>query len=1382
MKNILNIIFSTALMLSFCSQTNAERYHDEKPNKGLNQTKSALCVPATGSNELNINNVRARINTGGDMWWDFSVSKYEIPKGSRKTSMFSGSLWIGGLDVNGQLKLAALRYRQSGNDYWPGPLTIDGTAAVDQETCDMYDKHFKITRSEVESFKSYFDEHGTVPANVPKSIKEWPGNGDVTKNQAYMLAPFYDRDSNDVYEWEKGDYPYYDFANALCPRNPENAGKKVRRAAVKNGMVTDPADTMGILVDQVLKGDQTLWWVFNDKGNAHTETKGEPIGLEIRAQAFAFATNDEINNMTFYSYEIINRSTYTLTETYFSQWVDTDLGDPKDDYVGCDVLRGLGYCYNGKDPDGTGRYDEYGAQPPAIGVDFFQGPYMDPDGLDNPAYNVNTPLLNCNEAINGVNFGDGIVDNERFGMRRFVYHNNSGSGGIAAMTDPDIAIEYYNLLKGIWKDGQKMRYGGNAHPSSSPPAYGPDCDFMFPGETDPCNWGTGLQPPNGLKNWTEEIAHNVPYDRRFMQSAGPFTLRPGAVNYITVGIPWARASSGGPFASVELLRKVDDKCQTLFDNCFKVVDGPDAPDLSIQELDKQLILYVSNRKGSNNYNESYKELDPSIPVYGPDSSLYDRYYRFEGYQIFQVKNATVSVADIKDNSLARLVLQCDIKNFDKNTNPIGQLVNYYYSDQMGGSVPYEEVNGTNTGIKHSFTITEDKFAVGTDTRLINHKQYYFIAIAYAYNNYAKYSQDPNVLNGLYGQTQPYKAGRKSATGAIASVVGIPHIVNSESYGTVQNCSYAAGPKITRIEGQGNGGLVLDMTQASIDKIMQGAPWKNDNPQYLNNKGPVDIKVIDPLNVVPGDYTLKFVARGPSGVIDTNNVIDGDSTGWILLYNNAQDTVYSDKSIEVANEQLVLDLGISLNIFLNPLLPLYPDYRALTWPTCTDIKMLESSFTFADSSHQWLAGVPDVDGIASWNWIRSGTVKSNDTPTAADLETEDYAIDVDAGGNRDLKFLDPTEQFEKILQGTWAPYRMCSKFTDGPQFNDAVSQTTNKLNNLASVNVVITSDKSKWTRCPVIELEEDPLLSEGGANKFDLRKGQSVDKDGNPDGTGTGMSWFPGYAINIETGERLNMMFGEDSWQIAENGRDMKFNPTSHYTTPLGGILFGGKHYVYVMGHNQLDALPNPTKDCPAYDEGAWIHANLVAGGIPKKWVYANAMWVGIPMAVQGETWLANDVKLRLRIGKPYARNYATSTNVAANPQNNNYPMYTFTTGDIATSTSNNEQAKSALDLINVVPNPYYAFSKYETSQIDNRVKIVNLPVKCTISIYSVNGTLIRQFKKDDNVRTSVDWDLKNHAGIPISGGVYIIHVKAEGIGEKVIKWFGVLRPTDLNSF
>ena len=99
----------------------------------------------------------------------------------------------------------------------------------------------------------------------------------------------------------------------------------------------------------------------------------------------------------------------------------------------------------------------------------------------------------------------------------------------------------------------------------------------------------------------------------------------------------------------------------------------------------------------------------------------------------------------------------------------------------------------------------------------------------------------------------------------------------------------------------------------------------------------------------------------------------------------------------------------------------------------------------------------------------------------------------------------------------------------------------------------------------------------------------------------------------------------------------------------------------------------------------------------------------------------------------------------------------------------------------MVPNPYYAYSNYEFDKLENVVKIVNLPEQCTIKIYTVNGTLVRTFKKDDPY-TYMDWDLKNFANIPISSGVYLIHVNVPGVCEKVLKWFGVVRPPDLDQF
>lgn len=107
--------------------------------------------------------------------------------------------------------------------------------------------------------------------------------------------------------------------------------------------------------------------------------------------------------------------------------------------------------------------------------------------------------------------------------------------------------------------------------------------------------------------------------------------------------------------------------------------------------------------------------------------------------------------------------------------------------------------------------------------------------------------------------------------------------------------------------------------------------------------------------------------------------------------------------------------------------------------------------------------------------------------------------------------------------------------------------------------------------------------------------------------------------------------------------------------------------------------------------------------------------------------------------------------------------------------------EDVLDDINIVPNPYYAFSTYENNGLDNRVKIINLPYECKISIYNLSGTLIREYSKADPV-TYLDWDLKNNKNIPIASGIYIIHVHTDA-GDKILKWFGVMRPVvDLENF
>lgn len=1561
------------------------------------QAKASACKRAQSTAELSVNNVRAMINGYGNMWYDGSVAQYHLPKNSNTCPMFCAALWIGGTDVNDQLRLAALRFGSEGDDYWPGPLTIDGTASTTLATCNKYDKHYIISKAEVLAFMSMFDYTTNPPtqkagvfnaADIPQVIMEWPAVPDDAGVSPY-LAPFFDANHDGTYNPLDGDYPYYDFDNALCP--------STLKANLNPGETYQPRRTMedsagvvhgGLLSDQVLKGDQTIWWVFNDMGNTHTETQGNPIGLEIRAQAFAFSTNDEINNMTFYSYEIINRSTYTLQNTYFSQWVDPDLGYAFDDYVGCDVKRGLGYCYNGDESDGPGS-GSYSGIPPAVGIDFFQGPYMDPDGRDNPKIDIDKMRLyhstelegyklegggydtikltddadlyldawyfkpgdaigNC--AINGVNFGNNIIDDERFGMRRFVYYNNSASG---YNSEPSKATDYYNYLRGYWKNNQRMKFGGNGLSTGTIEM---PCDFMFPGDSDPWNWGTDGENPGFV--WTEEQANNEAGDRRFMQSAGPFTLEPGALNYITVGIPFAQAPSGSAWQSVELLRQIDDVCQALFENCFKVLDGPEAPTLVVQELSNEVILYITyENPGAKG--EDYIEEDPAIPAYYNDEygnrlkyTPEERSYKFEGYQIYQLKDANTSIADIGDVTKARLVAQCDIENYyddsvivrDENGNvtsrsandsptvPIGTLVNYTTNTATGLMTGTTMVTGANAGIQHVFRVTTDQFSSGINRSLVNNKEYYFICVAYAHNRYKEYSQtSPSLLDG---QKEPYLAGRTNEWGGtIEPVTAIPHDPSSENGGTIVQAEFGMKPLITRVEGFGNGGGILRIADESIEELMgkpgepAKAPGKSvldtvtgsmvlsnpciiEHPVYKENFGPVNVTVIDPLNIKPGRFVIKF-----NGVDNKSKwVITNEDPSQPLWITEDSVKIYSDTAdyaIERYNEQLFLDLGISVAI-TNPKavssdLVIYTTAQKTTYGALcgggyvNDKSLLSSSMTFADNEKQWLSGVPDDDSYAMLNWIRSGSqFAANNLPSFKDSDDpvseyesyldEDYYMVIGGRGSAvSGEAFDKYQVFESVVGGLWSPYKLVSTLDYHPGFSmkhyiasesvlnhlhdsasivylsynrtlrKLMSHSCNKaiqfndLQKLPSVRIVLTSDTSKWTRCPVLEMCDDYQQAEGQARRFQMRRHPSVDKNGdtsavrvasedpsNPNYiSDMGMGWFPGYAINTTTGERLNIMFGEDSRYVQFNGRDMLWNPVSTMMDGTQNYVMGGRHFIYVMNATsqsfykifQANSSNSVVEyKVPSYDAGRYavkmlrmservmttkdmsnVYNMAYNHGILKdefekvtvdavrdamSLLFSTVAWVNMPLvdsryAFDNPKDIPCDVTIDIDVPTRYGMYYGSNGTKPSSPQNMNRPMYMFElTNDIATLTGQANAANarksyqdSILSMINVVPNPYYSHSSYETlSQLETKVRFVNLPERSTISIYTLDGTLVRRLGPTADNTTTCDWDLHNAAGIPIAGGMYLVHVNCPGIGERVIKWFGTMRPVDLNSF
>ena len=173
----------------------------------------------------------------------------------------------------------------------------------------------------------------------------------------------------------------------------------------------------------------------------------------------------------------------------------------------------------------------------------------------------------------------------------------------------------------------------------------------------------------------------------------------------------------------------------------------------------------------------------------------------------------------------------------------------------------------------------------------------------------------------------------------------------------------------------------------------------------------------------------------------------------------------------------------------------------------------------------------------------------------------------------------------------------------------------------------------------------------------------------------------------------------------------------------------------------------------------------------KRALYGSLSWICYPLLEDGFDFLSTDVTIKLRINKEYKNYVATGANGGK-------PMYSWKMDDISTVTQSDDQLKSALDMINVVPNPYYAFSQYERTRLETKVKITNLPERCSVNIYTVNGKLVRSFQKDSPV-TSLDWDLTNQKAIPIASGIYLIHVDVPGTGERVLKFFCGMRQVDL---
>lgn len=429
---------------------------------------SSLCFGQSGASvDLDVNLIRARINnTGRHFSDDLGYARFEVPKTVTqppfpKHVLSLSTLWFFAIDsATGDTLFSVQQYGQEGTDFGKGALPPNAPIGFQPIAQNLY----SIFRDDV--------ENGADDSNsVTTTVKNWPAFY-TYNNQQYSLAPIVDENKDGAYNAMIGDYPF-------------------------------------------MFGDQEIFFAYHD-WVPHQISNTEGLGVQVLVEAFAFASNDDLNEMILLRYKVISQNR-NLKDFRMGIYTDFDLGNYSDDMVGTDTSRNMVYAYNGDDDD-EGVLG-YGLNPPAVGVVFLDQP------LCITCMHTNLPVW-----IDSTN----------------------------AFRQPSKPHHYINLLHGLNTVGDSMVAKGPGIPASKTSTY------SFNG--DPVQ-GTG---------WTMDNDTFSPKDYRMLSITGNRKLSRGDTFELTALYVYARTNSGGRLGGVEELRDRVDWFNSIFKikkqripaNCF----------------------------------------------------------------------------------------------------------------------------------------------------------------------------------------------------------------------------------------------------------------------------------------------------------------------------------------------------------------------------------------------------------------------------------------------------------------------------------------------------------------------------------------------------------------------------------------------------------------------------------------------------------------------------------------------------------------------------------------------------------------------------------------------------------------------------------------------
>ncbi|MFZ1322423.1 MAG: T9SS type A sorting domain-containing protein [Ignavibacteria bacterium] len=281
-------------------------------------------------------------------------------------------------------------------------------------------------------------------------------------------------------------------------------------------------DSLAMSYKPVDFGNQSMFYSYTDSYPiSHHNNAGStaPLKADIKQINYSFNQPEELKNIVYQEYRIINRSSQVWNNAYINLFSDDDVGETQNDAVGTDTNLRLTYSYNFTSNDFI-----YSSNPPAVGF-----------------LVIRAPLLNTGNNNDTVYYYEGKNKRIKIGYKEdrisssVIYHDDS--------FQPRNYTETYNAIRGFKNNGTSY-----VNPSTSQIT-----KFVYSG--DPVT-NTGWLCPNSG-------------DMRFYTGFGPMNINPGDTQVIVIAQVIGQGTDR--LSSISKLRESSADAQEFYDNCFSDV-------------------------------------------------------------------------------------------------------------------------------------------------------------------------------------------------------------------------------------------------------------------------------------------------------------------------------------------------------------------------------------------------------------------------------------------------------------------------------------------------------------------------------------------------------------------------------------------------------------------------------------------------------------------------------------------------------------------------------------------------------------------------------------------------------------------------------------------